>query len=127
VRERLAVSKRGAQKIKMERFNLKKLNKGDIKEQDQVTIRNKFAALENLEENGASRGLGTILENTKFLSKRVDYCESKKRKLRFAEECLKLVDRRKQAKLQWLQDPSKVNEYNLNEVRRETGTRKGNI
>jgi hypothetical protein len=30
-----------------------------------------------------------------------------------------LVDRRKQAKLQWLQDPSKGNEDNLSDVRRE--------
>jgi hypothetical protein len=50
VRERLAVSKRAAQKIDMERFNAKKLNEGDVKEQYQVPIRIKFAALENLEE-----------------------------------------------------------------------------
>jgi hypothetical protein len=31
----------------------------------------------------------------------------------------KLVDRGKQAKLQWLQDPSEVNEDNLSDVRRE--------
>jgi hypothetical protein len=30
------------------RFDLKKLNEGDVKEQYQVTTRNKFAALENL-------------------------------------------------------------------------------
>jgi hypothetical protein len=30
-----------------------------------------------------------------------------------------LVDRRKQAKLQWLQDPSKVNEDDLSNVREE--------
>jgi hypothetical protein len=28
----------------------------------------------------------------------------------FDEECLKLADGRKQAKLQWLQDPSDVND-----------------
>jgi hypothetical protein len=32
----------------MERFNLKTLNDEDVKEQYQVTIKNKFAALENL-------------------------------------------------------------------------------
>jgi hypothetical protein len=52
VREGLEVSKWAAQKIDTERFNLKKLNEGDVKEQDQVTTRNKFAALENLEDNG---------------------------------------------------------------------------
>jgi hypothetical protein len=30
-----------------------------------------------------------------------------------------LVDRRKQVKLQWLQDPSRVNEDNFSNVRRE--------
>jgi hypothetical protein len=47
VRERLAVSKRAAQKIDTERFNVKQLNKRGVKEQYQVTIRNKFAVLEN--------------------------------------------------------------------------------
>jgi anti-sigma28 factor (negative regulator of flagellin synthesis) len=37
----------------------------------------------------------------------------------FDEKCSKLVDRRKQAKLQWLQDPSVVNEDNFRNVRRE--------
>jgi hypothetical protein len=37
----------------------------------------------------------------------------------FVEECLKLVDQRKQAKLQWLLDPSEVNEDNLSNVRNE--------
>jgi hypothetical protein len=32
---------------------------------------------------------------------------------------LKLLDQRKQAKLQWLQDPSEINDDNLNNVRRE--------
>jgi hypothetical protein len=41
----------------------------------------------------------------------------------FDEECLKLVDRRKQAKLEWLQDTSVVNEDNLRNVRREASRR----
>jgi endonuclease/exonuclease/phosphatase family metal-dependent hydrolase len=48
VRERLAVSKRAAQKVDTVRFNVMKLNEGDVKKQYQVTIRNKFVALENL-------------------------------------------------------------------------------
>jgi hypothetical protein len=46
-------------------------------------------------------------------------CELKSYKPRFDEECLKLVDRRKLAKPQWLQDPSEVNEENFRNVRRE--------
>jgi hypothetical protein len=37
----------------------------------------------------------------------------------FNEECSKLVDRRKKARLQWLQDPSEVNEDDLSNVRWE--------
>jgi hypothetical protein len=36
----------------MDRFNLKKLNDGEVKEQYQVTIGNKSAALENIKNNG---------------------------------------------------------------------------
>jgi hypothetical protein len=35
----------------MERFNLKKLNEGNVKEQYQVTIRNKYAAPDNQDIN----------------------------------------------------------------------------
>jgi hypothetical protein len=37
----------------------------------------------------------------------------------FDEGCSKLSDQRKQAKLQWLQDPNEINGNNLNNVRRE--------
>jgi hypothetical protein len=47
------------------------------------------------------------------------YFELKKYKTWFGEGCSKLLDQRKQAKLQWLQDPSEINWDNLNNVRRE--------
>jgi hypothetical protein len=42
VKERLSVSKRMVKKMDMERFNLKQLNEEKVKEQYQVTIKNKF-------------------------------------------------------------------------------------
>jgi hypothetical protein len=45
--------------------------------------------------------------------------DAKRHKPWFDEELLKLVDRRKQVKLQWLQDLSVVNEENLSNVRWE--------
>jgi hypothetical protein len=36
----------------------------------------------------------------------------------FDEECLGILDQRKQAKMQWIQDPSQSNVDNLNNVRR---------
>jgi predicted AAA+ superfamily ATPase len=37
----------------------------------------------------------------------------------FDEECLGFLDQRKQAKMQWIQDPSQSNVDNLNNVRRD--------
>jgi hypothetical protein len=45
VRERLAVNKQGSQRSDMERFNLKKLNDVEGKEQFRVEFSNRFAAL----------------------------------------------------------------------------------
>jgi hypothetical protein len=62
----------------------------------------------------------TIGENIKFSAKEgLGYFEVKKHKLWFDEGCAKLLDQRKQAKLQWLQDPSETNRDNLNNVRHE--------
>jgi hypothetical protein len=47
VRERLAVSKQTTHSVHMERFNLKKLNEIEGKEQYRVEISNRLAALEN--------------------------------------------------------------------------------
>jgi hypothetical protein len=79
VREKLAVSKQAAQKIYMKRFNVKKLNKGDVKEKYQVTIRNKFAALENLEDSvDINRAWDNIRENIKILAQEsLGYCGTK--------------------------------------------------
>jgi hypothetical protein len=127
------VSKRAAQKIDTERFNVKKLNEGVVKGQHQVTIRDKFAALENLEDSGnINRAWDNIRENIKISAQEsLGYCEPKHRKRWFDEGCSKLVDQRKQAKLQWLQDQSEANEGNLSDIRWKlvdiSGTRKGNI
>jgi hypothetical protein len=109
----------------VERFNLKQLNEEEVKEQYQVTTKNKFAALENLDDNAdINKAWETIRENVRISAKEsIGLCESKSYKPWFVEECLKLADRRKQAKLQWLQDPSIVNEDNLHNVRRDASRR----
>jgi hypothetical protein len=61
-----------------------------------------------------------IRENIKISAKEsLGYFELKKHKPWSDQACSKLLDQRKQAKLQWLQDPSAVNGDNLNNVRRE--------
>jgi hypothetical protein len=63
----------------------------------------------------------TIKENIKISAKEsLGYFELKKKhKPWFDEGCSKLLDQRKQAKLQWLQDPSDIDGDNLKNVRRE--------
>jgi hypothetical protein len=121
IRERLAVSKRPVNKMDMDRLNLKNLNEGKVKEQYHITIKNRFSPSENLEDNvDINRALDAIRKNIKNYAKVcIGHCEAKRHKPWFDEECSKLVDRRKEAKLQWLQDQSVVNEDNLINVRRE--------
>jgi hypothetical protein len=67
VREILAISKRAAQKFDMERFNLKELDEVEAKEQYRVEISNRFAALENLDDDvDINRAWEAIRENIKI-------------------------------------------------------------
>ena len=78
-------------------------------------------ALENL--NGSEDINGAwenITENIKTSAKdSLGLCEWRQHKQWFAEECSWFFDKRKQAKIQWLQDPNQSNVDNLNKVRRE--------
>jgi hypothetical protein len=66
IRERLAVGKQLIKKMDVERFKLKQLNE-EVKEQYQVTIKNTFAALENLDDNGdINKAWETIREKKNF-------------------------------------------------------------
>jgi hypothetical protein len=80
-----------------------------------------LAALEELDtEVEINSAWETIRENIKMSAKEsVGYFELKKHKPWFEEGCSILLDQRKQAKLQWLQDSSEINRDNLNNVRRE--------
>jgi hypothetical protein len=87
----------------MEKCNLKKLNDLEVKEQYQAKISNRFASLENVDDDddddddvddvGIKRFWESIRQNIKALKK------SAQNKLH----------QRKQAKFQWFQNPSKTN------------------
>jgi hypothetical protein len=64
VRERLVVSNRMVKKMDVERFNLKQLNEEETKEQYQVTLKNKFAALENLDDDEDINRAWDIIDRT---------------------------------------------------------------
>jgi hypothetical protein len=121
VRERLAVNEQRSHRFDTERFNLKKLNDVEGKEQFRVEVSNRFAALEDLDiEVEINSAWEMIRENINISAKEsLGYFEVKKHKPWFDERCSKLLDQRKQPKLQWLQDPSEINGDSLNNVRRE--------
>jgi hypothetical protein len=97
----------------MERFNLKKL-----KEVERREVSNRFAA-RNI---WTLRWMLMLLQKderiSKFQPKSLGYYDLKKHKPWFDEGCSKLLDQRKQVKLQRLQDASEMND-NLNNVRHE--------
>jgi hypothetical protein len=92
VRERLALNKQRSQRLHMERFNLKKLNEVEGKEQYHIAVSNK-------------ESLG--------------HYALRKHKPWFDEGCSKLVDQREQAKSQRVHVPSELNGANVNNVKRE--------
>jgi hypothetical protein len=120
IRARLAVNKQRSHRFDMERFNLKKLNEVEGKEQFRVEVSNRFTALEDWDaETKINSAWGTIRANIKTAAiESLCYFELKNHKPWFDEGCSRSLDQRKQAKLQWLQDPSKINGDNLNNARR---------
>jgi hypothetical protein len=121
VRERLGVSKQATQKFDAERFNLKNLSLLEVRKQYQIKISNRFAALENLNvSEDINRSWKNIKESIKISAKdSLGLYERKQHKPWFDEECSKFLNQRKQAKMQWLQNPNQSNVDNLNNVRRE--------
>jgi hypothetical protein len=120
VMERLAVNKEDHADF-IWRGSISRSQNG--KKQYRVEVSNRFAALEDLEaEVEINSVCEMILENIKISVKEtLGYSEFKRHKPWFDEGCSELVDQRKRAKLQLLQDPSEINEDNLKIVRREAG------
>jgi len=121
VRERLAVGKQAAQRFDRQRFNLRKLSEPEVREQYEIQITNKLAALENLnDDEDVNRIRKSIKENIQTSAKESQGLhEFKQNKPLFDEECLGFLDQMKRAKMHWIQDPSQSNVDNLNDVRRE--------
>jgi hypothetical protein len=65
-RERLSVSKQTTHRILMDRFNIKKLNQVECKEQCRVETPYRFAALEGLDDVDIKRPWKIIREKIKI-------------------------------------------------------------
>jgi hypothetical protein len=70
LRERLAVNKQRSHRFRMERLNLKELNKVEGKEKYHIEVSNRFAVLENLDtEVEINSAKENIRENIKISAK----------------------------------------------------------
>jgi hypothetical protein len=98
------------------------LNEVEDKKQYCVEISNRSAALENLDtEVDINRSWEIIRQNINISAKEsLGYYELKRHNPRFDEGCSKLLNQKKLAKLQRLQNPSEINGVTLNNIRRET-------
>jgi len=120
-RERLALSKQIARRFDGERFNLRKLNELECMKKYQIKITNRSAALEDFSDSeDINRAWENVKENIKTSAKdSLGLQEFKQHKPWVDEECLGLLDQRKQTKIQWLQDPNQISFDNLKNVRHE--------
>jgi len=89
---------------------LRKLNEPEVREQYQIKITNRFAALENVNDY---EDINRIWENIKdniqtSAEESLGVHELKQNKPWFDEECLGFLDQWKRAKMQWIQDPSQT-------------------
>jgi len=105
------VGKQAAQRFDRQRFILRKLNEPEVREQYQIEITNRFAALENVNDDGdVNSTWENIKENVQTSAKEsLGLHELKQNKPWFDAECLGFLDQRKRAKLQWIQNPSQSN------------------
>ena len=125
LRERLSVAKRIDQIVDIDRFDVRKLKDGEIKLQYQVQISNWFDALRTSNEDASEVDIHDTWENIRdnikvAAGKSIGYYQVKKKKPWFDDDCSNVVERRKQAKLKFLQVPTQPNRDNYHTERRET-------
>ena len=114
------MGKQAAQRFDRQRFNPTKLNEPEVKEQYQIEITNRFAALDNLnDDEDVNRAWENIKENIQTSAKESLGPHELKQNKPWFDECVGFLDQRKRAKVQWIQDPSQSIVDNLNNVRRE--------
>ena len=89
VRDRLAASKKAAQKFYIERFNLRKLSELKVSKEYQIKVSYRFVALDNLNESeDINSAWENIKENVKSSAKEsLGPHDLKQHKSWFGEEC----------------------------------------
>ncbi|KAJ4437152.1 hypothetical protein ANN_17287 [Periplaneta americana] len=96
----------------------------EAKQNYQVEISNSFATLESSDDVEKELDVNSVWENIRdsiriAAEQSIGYYETKKKKPWFDEDCCMVVERRKQAKLKFLQDPVEEKRDNYFNERRE--------
>ncbi|KAJ4448136.1 hypothetical protein ANN_10148 [Periplaneta americana] len=117
LRETLSVAKRVEQQVNISKFYILKLKDEETKQHYQVEISNRFATLGNSDELENELDVNSMWEiirdSIKIAAEQsIDYYETKKKKPWFDEDCCMVVERRKRAKLKFLQDAVEENRNN---------------
>jgi hypothetical protein len=101
--EILAVRKQAAQKFYGGKFNLRKINDLGVIRRYQITISNRFAVLENLNDSeNINRAWENIQEYIKIkANERLSLYRLQNHNPLFDEGCLTFLDQRIQDKMQW--------------------------
>ena len=103
VGERLLVSKQAAQMFDVKRFNFKKLRELEVRREYHNKMPHRFAALENLNNNGdVYTAWEDIKESIKISARGSRICMNGSSII--GEEVSQFLAQRNQAKMQWLQD-----------------------
>ncbi|KAJ4438077.1 hypothetical protein ANN_14016 [Periplaneta americana] len=114
LRERLSVAKQVEQQVNVSKLNILKLKDEKTKQHYQVEISNRFVTLGSSDEVEKELDVNSVWENIRdnikiAAEQSIGYYETKKKKPWFDEDCCIVVERRKQAKLKFLQDPVEEN------------------
>jgi hypothetical protein len=98
------------QKFDGENFNLRKLGDLEVGKEYRLEITNRFSTLENVnDDEDINRAWESINKNIKTSAKEsLGLHEMKQHKPWFDEECLGILDQRKQAKIQWCRIQTKA-------------------
>ena len=104
--ERLSLKKGIKQHLVADRYKLNKLVNHESRKEYQIDVANRFSALEGLEISSVDDTWTKIRDSIKaFAKEKVGVLETHRNKPWFDHKCSEFANKRKQAKLLWLQNP----------------------
>ena len=105
----------------MDRYNLNKLHDHQTRKECQIDVTNRFSVLEGLEISNVDDTWVKIRDSIKSSTEeKVGIFETHRNKSWFDPKCSELANKRKQAKLLWLQNSNGLTVEDLTNIRHDT-------